>query len=85
MDSYDAERIARLESQVAELYRHLGLTPGAEPMDAGTGGLMLTPAFYAALQEGKMIHAIKIYREVTGVGLKEAKEAVDAMARGRVR
>jgi ribosomal protein L7/L12 len=28
--------------------------------------------------------AIKIYRETTGVGLKEAKDAVDAMA-GRAR
>jgi ribosomal protein L7/L12 len=30
---------------------------------------------------GKVIHAIKVYREVTGVGLAEAKAAVDAMAR----
>jgi len=40
----------------------------------------LPPTFYDALQKGKMIVAIKIYREVTGVGLKEAKDQVEAMA-----
>lgn len=29
----------------------------------------------------QLIHAIKLYREVTGVGLAEAKEAIEAMAR----
>jgi ribosomal protein L7/L12 len=27
-----------------------------------------------------LVQAIKIYREATGVGLKEAKDAVDAIA-----
>ena len=31
--------------------------------------------------QGNMIDAIKLYRERTGAGLKEAKDAVDAMAR----
>ena len=30
----------------------------------------------------QLIHAIKLYREATGVGLAEAKDAVEAMARG---
>jgi ribosomal protein L7/L12 len=33
------------------------------------------------LQGGKMIQAIKIYRELTGAGLAEAKAAVDQLAR----
>jgi ribosomal protein L7/L12 len=33
----------------------------------------------AALQQGNKIEAIKLYREATGVGLKEAKEAVEAL------
>ncbi|MEV6966237.1 ribosomal protein L7/L12 [Hamadaea sp. NPDC051192] len=37
----------------------------------------------ALLAEGKKIQAIKLYRELTGVGLKEAKDAVEAMAVGR--
>ena len=33
------------------------------------------------LATGEKIAAIKLYRESTGVGLKEAKDAVDAMER----
>lgn len=36
------------------------------------------------LREGRKIEAIKRYREQTGVGLKEAKDAVEAMERGDV-
>jgi hypothetical protein len=32
----------------------------------------------AALARGNKIEAIKLYREVTGVGLKEAKDAVES-------
>lgn len=32
------------------------------------------------LRQGRKIEAIKQYREVTGVGLKEAKDAVEALA-----
>lgn len=39
-----------------------------------------TDAEVAALAEqGKLIDAIKLYREIHGTGLKEAKDAVDAM------
>ncbi|WKX74234.1 ribosomal protein L7/L12 [Streptomyces sp. XD-27] len=31
-------------------------------------------------RNGKKVQAIKVYREVTGAGLKEAKDAVDRMA-----
>lgn len=34
------------------------------------------------LDEGKKIQAIKVYRETFGVGLKEAKDAVEAIERG---
>jgi ribosomal protein L7/L12 len=30
-------------------------------------------------REGKPVQAVKIYREATGVGLREAKAAVDAL------
>ena len=36
----------------------------------------------ALLFQGNKIAAIKIYREGTGVGLKEAKDAVEAIERG---
>ena len=36
------------------------------------------------LLAGKKIQAIKVYRQITGVGLKEAKEAIDRMADGTI-
>ncbi len=33
------------------------------------------------LRQGKKIHAIKIYRNLTGCGLKEAKDAVEKLER----
>jgi ribosomal protein L7/L12 len=36
----------------------------------------------ALLDQGQKIEAIKLYRECTGVGLKEAKDAVEAIQRG---
>ena len=38
-----------------------------------------------ALQQGQKIMAIKIYRDMTGLGLAEAKEAVEDLARERGR
>jgi ribosomal protein L7/L12 len=35
------------------------------------------------LVEGRKIHAVKKYREITGAGLQEAKEAVEEIARQR--
>jgi len=34
---------------------------------------------HALIAKGELIDAIKLYRELHGVGLKEAKDAVDAM------
>ena len=36
-------------------------------------------AICAALAKGQKIEAIKIYREATGLGLKEAKDFIDAL------
>jgi ribosomal protein L7/L12 len=37
----------------------------------------LPPQVVAALERGQKIEAIKLLRELKGIGLKEAKEAVD--------
>lgn len=37
----------------------------------------------AAVDSGHQIEAIKILREETGLGLKDAKHAIDALARAR--
>ncbi|HZX52745.1 MAG TPA: ribosomal protein L7/L12 [Pseudomonas sp.] len=43
----------------------------------------LPPQVVAALERGQKIEAIKLLREFKGIGLKEAKEAVDDYAPGR--
>jgi ribosomal protein L7/L12 len=80
------QRIAALERQVAELYKRLGQ---AEP-EFGGGVTFASdqPASVAAgedprlitmIQAGQKIEAIKLYRELTGVGLAEAKDAVERL------
>ncbi|MHB1038442.1 MAG: ribosomal protein L7/L12 [Pirellulales bacterium] len=38
------------------------------------------PEIVALMEQGRKIEAIKLYREKTGLGLKDAKEAVEAIA-----
>jgi large subunit ribosomal protein L7/L12 len=89
------DRLARLESALASLQGQVAtLTTGAvaaggsvpyagNPTEASAGAL---PADAAWMQEvralkesGKVINAIRLYREHTRVGLKEAKDAVEGM------
>lgn len=65
-------RINELEDKLKLVYRHLNIEYG----DLGNDPLM-SPQLQAALQSGNKIEAIKIYRELTGVGLAEAKGAID--------
>jgi Ribosomal protein L7/L12 C-terminal domain len=51
----------------------------AEPAPTDSAGVL------SLLAAGKKINAIKLYRQETGVGLKEAKDAVETMERGMVR
>lgn len=46
--------------------------------------LALTAEVRRLLAAGKKMHAIKLYRERTGVGLKAAKDAVEGLERGGV-
>lgn len=50
--------------------------PKAPPAEVSEENIRLLVA------QGKTINAIKMYRELTGVGLKEAKDAIDALAAG---
>ena len=72
----DEERIRRLEEQVALLYRHLGLVP------AGSGDPASDAEVIALINSGNKISAIKRYRELTGLGLAEAKEAIERAKAG---
>ena len=44
--------------------------------------MQLPPAAVAALHQGNKIEAIKIVRQERGIGLKEAKDAVDLYVQG---
>jgi len=65
-------RINELEDHIKFLYRKLNIEymePNSDPV--------LSPQIQDALRRGTKIEAIRIYRELTGVGLAEAKRAID--------
>ena len=69
-------RVSELEDMLQFLYRRLDidyLDPNSDPA--------LAPQVQEALKRGNKIEAIKIYRELTGVGLAEAKQAIDRAER----
>ena len=65
-------KIGELEDRLKFIYRRLNLDyvdPNSDPV--------LAPQVQEALRRGNKIEAIKIYRELTGTGLAEAKNAID--------
>ncbi|CAL9489404.1 hypothetical protein ACWDMR_28590 [Streptomyces althioticus] len=63
-------RVARVERKLDAVMRHLGLEEEVPRKDE----------ILALVRDGKQVQAIKLYRETTGAGLREAKQAVDAMS-----
>jgi large subunit ribosomal protein L7/L12 len=70
----ELRRLRTLENQVAYLFRHLGLDP-ADAVPTASGEL--APEVVALINSGNKIQAIKAHRERTGLGLAEAKDAVE--------
>jgi hypothetical protein len=70
-DRYNA-RILRLENQVKLLSDRLGI-----PFDDGSSGM--PPEVVQLARDGRKIEAIKVYRDLTGAGLAESKQAVDQL------
>ena len=68
----DAEAISRMLTAL--------LYPGNVSPGATAGGML---EVMTLAQNGQEIEAIKRYRELTGLGLKESKDAVDAMLAGQ--
>ena len=65
-------RVNELEDRLKFIYRRLNIEyadPNSDPA--------LSPQIQDALRSGNKIEAIKIYRELTGVGLAEAKQVID--------
>ncbi len=74
------DRIEQMEAVMQALFIRLGINP-AELVARGMSGPAEMGAIREALLSGNKINAIKIYRSIYGVGLKEAKDAIDAMER----
>jgi ribosomal protein L7/L12 len=68
-----ARRLRRLEEQVALLSERLGV-----PFDDPGAGM--SPEVVELARSGRKIQAIKVYRELTGVGLAEARDVVDRIS-----
>ena len=66
------QRVGKLERQVAFLLDHLGLEY-REELNAG-----VSPEILELVRRGRTIEAIRLYREETGFGLKEAKDSIDS-------
>ncbi len=63
----------RAQRQLDAIMKHLGLP---EPPTSHPGAL--SPPVAALVAAGRKIDAIRLYRQETGAGLKEAKAAVEA-------
>lgn len=57
-------------------------SPAAPPPAPGPAGVGVPADIVAMARAGKLIQAIKQYKDMTGLGLKEAKAAVEQAARG---
>jgi large subunit ribosomal protein L7/L12 len=78
----DGARLARLEQKLDQiLNRSSGVGSFPAPMILEGGAVSASSQVMDEIRHGKKIQAIKLYREQTGVGLKEAKDAVEALAR----
>lgn len=62
-------RLRRLERKLDAIVENLGITINQN----------VDPAVLELLRTGHKIDAIKLYRQQTGVGLKEAKEFVESL------
>ena len=80
-NSIQDDRIAELERRVMRLEQQIDLLLGREGLGSARSMGVDDPAIEQMLRGGNKIEAIKIYREKTGVGLKEAKDAVEAIER----
>jgi ribosomal protein L7/L12 len=80
MDDLHA-RVAELEALVDHLYARLNVErPGGTSNDVASrpdGGVSTGVREY--VMRGDKIRAIKLYREETGCGLREAKNVIDSL------
>lgn len=66
-------RVEKLERLVTLLLEEIGLECEEKP------GPDISPMIKDLVHKGEMIEAIRLYREETGAGLKEAREFVELL------
>ena len=82
------QRIALLETRLQQVFEHLNIAPrdsaggeggwwGGSGEEGGHLDPMSDPEIQDLLAKGNEIQAVKRYRELTGLGLAEAKDAID--------
>jgi hypothetical protein len=67
--SNNGQRLRSLERRVDLILKHLGIDPNQG----------INPQVQELMKAGQKIQAIKLYRELTGAGLKEAKDYVESL------
>lgn len=84
----DTAQMARLERKLDLVLNHLGLVDNPALVSnvlttviGSTYSASVTEDIMDLIRQGKKINAIKLYRELNGVGLKEAKDAVAQIER----
>jgi hypothetical protein len=75
----EVARLRRLEAKVDLILRHLGL----EYQDPGPASRLSDEVKELAADPTRKIAAIKLHREQTGLGLREAKDEIEAYMDGR--
>lgn len=75
-DPVQMQALARIERKLDLIMQHLEIRDYAPPEPDQFGDVR------TYIRAGQKIQAIKVYREITGVGLKEAKDAVERMEAG---
>jgi len=68
-------------TRCAECKAELFASPEDAADSADSESLSLDGRVVALLRDGRKIEAIKLYRDLTGAGLKEAKDAVESLER----
>jgi ribosomal protein L7/L12 len=87
------QRIALLETRLQQVFEHLDIAPresaggeggwwGGSDEEGGPIDPMSDPEIQDLLAKGNEVQAIKRYRELTGLGLKEAKDAIEQAQAG---
>ncbi len=85
LDAIGHKTVIELADLIEAFKTKFNVTVAAAPVGGGAGGGAAAPAaeekteFAVVLKEGgaKKIQVIKVVREITSLGLKEAKDAVD--------